>query len=501
MTSPTELPPAAAALAGLSALDIGDRVRRGELSATSVWDYFFARMQGAQERYGAFLQLYEHNRERAVAVDRQVAAGQDPGLFAGVPVALKDNIAYAGHPLTCASKVLEGYVSPFSATAVDALLRAGAVVIGRTNMDELGMGSSCERSAYHVTRNPWDPSKAPGGSSGGSAAAVALGLPLALGTDTGGSIRQPASFCGTVGLKPSYGRVSRYGLVAFASSTDQIGPLTPDVESAAAALALMAGADPRDATSSQAPVPDYLARLRDAGDDLEGLRIGVLDEVDVSVLAPDVAEDWQRSLDRLRAAGAELQSVSVPNLNASIACYYVISNSEASANLSRLDGMRYGRRATGADLDETYGRSRLEGLGDEVRRRILLGTFTLSSGYYEAYYGRAQAVRRAMKRQLETAFGEVDLLVTPTSPTAAFAIGERTEDPLAMYLADIFTTAPSLAGLPGISVPSGRDADGLPLGLQILGPHLGESAVLHAARVFERRSTFETLDASELDGR
>lgn len=488
-------------LASLTALELGGQIRRGERSAVEVWDFFLARMQAVQGGYGAFLQLFEHNRSQAEAIDRRVAAGEDPGLFAGVPVALKDNIAYAGHPLTCASKILDGYVSPFSATAVDRLLDAGAVVLGRTNMDELGMGSSCERSAYQLTRNPWDAEKAPGGSSGGSAAAVAMGLPLALGTDTGGSIRQPAAFCGTVGLKPSYGRVSRYGLVAFTSSTDQIGPLTPDVESAAAALALMAGEDRRDATSSPVPVPAYLEELEHGPDDLAGLRIGVLDEVDAAVLAPDVAEDWQQSLDRLRAAGAELKAVSVPNLKASIACYYVISNSEASANLSRLDGLRYGRRGAGATLDEAFGNSRVEGLGDEVRRRILLGTFTLSSGYYEAYYGRAQAVRRAMQRQLTTAFEQVDILVTPTSPTAAFAIGERTEDPLAMYLADIFTTAPSLAGLPGLSVPSGLSADGLPLGLQILGPSMAESVVLRVGRIFQRRTDFPRLRLPELDGR
>ncbi len=490
-------------LENLSALEIGQMVRSGEISAVAVWDHFHQRLTSVEPRIGAFLEIYDRQRERAEQLDQRIAIGEDPGPFAGVPVALKDNIAFAGHPLTCASRVLEGYVSPFSATAVERLLKAGAVIFGRTNMDELGMGSSCERSAFQSTRNPWNPERVPGGSSGGSAAAVACGLPLALGTDTGGSIRQPASFCGVVGLKPSYGRISRFGLVAFASSTDQIGPLTSDVRSAAAALGEMAGLDARDATSDPAEVGDYLSDIEDlaaasGSQSLKGVRVGILKEVDTADLAAGAAQDWHRSLDTLRRLGAEIQTVSVANLGASIACYYVITNAEASANLARLDGMRYGRRVPSDHLDQTYFDSRSEGLGPEVKRRILLGTFALSSGYYEAYYGRAQAVRRALKRQFEQAFKRVDVIVTPTSPTGAFALGEKLDDPLAMYLADVFTTAPSLAGLPALSVPSGLDSEGLPLGLQILGRHLDESTVLRVGRAFEAATPLPPVP--EIDG-
>ena len=486
-------------LDGATALDISRRARSGELAAVDVWDYFHDRLGRAEPRIGAFLEIYDDGRREAEEVDRRIRAGEDPGPLAGVPVALKDNIADAGRPLTCASKILEGYVSPYSATAVERLRAAGAVVLGRTNMDELGMGSSCEHSAFQTTRNPWNPERVPGGSSGGSAAAVALGLPLALGSDTGGSIRQPASFCGIVGLKPSYGRVPRFGLTAFASSTDQIGPLTPDVRSAAAVLELMAGPDPRDATSDPSEVPGYLELLdRHDGDDLQGVRIGVLRQIDTSLLSDDAAADWSSALGVLERLGAELREVSVPNLNASIACYYVISNAEASTNLSRLDGIRYGRRVEGDSLDSTYTLSRTAGLGPEVRRRILLGTFALSSGYYDAYYGRAQAVRRALIRQFDQAFEEVDVIVTPTSPTAAFPLGDRLEDPLSMYLADVFTTAPSLAGLPALSVPSGLDPTGLPFGLQILGRRLDEASVLRVGRAFEIQAPLPRRP--ELDG-
>ena len=489
-------------LEDLTALEIGEKVRSGELVAVDVWDYFHGRMSGIEPKIGAFLEIFDEQRARAEQLDRAIADGMDPGPFAGVPVALKDNIAFAEHSLTCGSRILEGYVSPFSATAVQRLLDAGAVILGRTNMDELGMGSSCERSAYQTTRNPWNLDRVPGGSSGGSAAAVACGLPLALGTDTGGSIRQPASFCGIVGLKPSYGRVSRFGLVAFASSTDQIGPLAPDVRSAAAALSAMAGLDPKDSTSDPAEVQDYLAAIDKSADDgstsLKGIRVGIMEQVDTDDLAGGAAEDWHRSLDTLRRLGAEIRSVSVANLGAAIACYYVITNAEASANFARLDGMRYGRRAAGTHLDQTYSASRSEGLGPEVKRRILLGTFALSSGYYDAYYGRAQAVRRALSRQFDEAFEQVDVIVTPTSPTGAFALGEKLDDPLAMYLADVFTTAPSLAGLPALSLPSGLDGEGLPLGLQILGRPMDEASVLRVGRAFEVATPFAPVP--EMDG-
>jgi aspartyl-tRNA(Asn)/glutamyl-tRNA(Gln) amidotransferase subunit A len=401
-----------------------------------------------------------------------------------VPVGLKDNLSLQGQPITCGSRILAGYRAPYTATALERLQAADAVFLGRCNMDEFAMGSSCENSAYQLTHNPWKLDRVPGGSSGGPAAAVAAGgVPLALGSDTGGSIRQPASLCGVVGLKPTYGRVSRYGLVAFASSTDQIGPLTRNVEDAALACSVLAGHDPRDSTSSAQPVGDYLGDL-EAG--LEGLKIGVLAEVGESELPAAGAQQWRASLRRLRQQGAELQEVSVANLAAAIDCYYVIATSEASANLARFDGVRYGHRAEAAgNLLELYMASRSEGFGEEVKRRIMLGTFALASGYYDAYYGQAQGVRQAMRQQFDRAFESVDLLVTPTSPVAAFPIGERSEDPLAMYLADIFTTPASLVGIPAISVPCGLDDEGLPHGLQIMGRAFDEATLLRAARAFE----------------
>jgi aspartyl-tRNA(Asn)/glutamyl-tRNA(Gln) amidotransferase subunit A len=354
-------------------------------------------------------------------------------------------------------------------------------------MDELAMGSSCESSAWQLTRNPWDLATVPGGSSGGPAAAVAAGsVPLAFGSDTGGSIRQPAALCGLVGVKPTYGRVSRYGLVAFASSTDQIGPLARNVRDAALALQVIAGVDPCDVTSSPEPVGDYLAGIEDG---IAGRRIAVLREADPTPLGGELAADWRRSLALLARAGAELVEVSVPSVAAAIAVYYVIATSEASANLARFDGVRYGFRApaaAGGSLADLYRDSRSQGFGAEVKRRIMLGTFALSSGYYDAYYGRAQGVRARMRQELAAAFATADLVVTPTAPSAAFRLGEKVDDPLAMYLSDVFTTPASLAGLPAVAVPSGATADGLPLSLQIMGPPFAEAAVLRAARAFER---------------
>ncbi|MFL6197379.1 MAG: Asp-tRNA(Asn)/Glu-tRNA(Gln) amidotransferase subunit GatA [Thermoanaerobaculia bacterium] len=470
----------------LSVEETARRVRAREASAAEVLEACLDRTARVEPLVGAYLEVFEDEaRAGAAEVDRRIAAGEDPGPLAGVPMALKDNLNLEGHALTCASRVLAGYVAPYTATAVERLLAAGAVPLGRANMDEFAMGSSCESSAYQPTRNPWDLTRVPGGSSGGPAAAVAAGsVPLAFGSDTGGSIRQPAALCGLVGIKPTYARVSRYGLVAFASSTDQIGPITRNVRDSALALQVIAGVDPNDATSSDRPVDDYLERIEEG---IAGLRVAVIREVEAAGLGGDVARNWRESLDRLAAAGAEIVEVSVPSISAAIAAYYVVATSEASANLARFDGVRYGFRSPEADnLADLYFESRGEGFGPEVKRRIMLGTFALSSGYYEAYYGRARGVLERMRRELDAAFEQADLVVTPTSPTPAFRLGERTEDPLAMYLSDIFTTPANLVGLPAFAIPSGADSEGLPLSLQIMGRPFDEATVFRAARAFER---------------
>ena len=470
----------------LSVEETAARVRRREVSASEVLESCLARTAQVEPLISAYLEIFEgESRVRAAEIDRRIAAGEDVGPLAGVPVALKDNLSVEGRAVTCASRILAGYVSPYTATAVERLLDAGAVPVGRANMDEFAMGSSCENSAFQKTRNPWDLATVPGGSSGGPAAAVAAGsVPLSLGSDTGGSIRQPAALCGVVGVKPTYGRVSRYGLVAFASSLDQIGPFARTVRDAALGLQVIAGADPNDATAATEPVADYLEGIEEG---VAGLRIGVIREIDPSRLGGDVAANWQASLDRLTHLGAELVELSVPSVEAAIAVYYVIATSEASANLARFDGVRYGRRSPEADnLADLYFESRSEGFGPEVKRRIMLGTFALSSGYYEAYYGRARGVLERMRQELDAAFRAADLLATPTTPSAAFRLGEKVDDPLAMYLSDVFTTPANLTGLPGIAVPSGTDADGLPLSLQILGRPFDEAGMFRAARAFER---------------
>ncbi|MES1244448.1 MAG: Asp-tRNA(Asn)/Glu-tRNA(Gln) amidotransferase subunit GatA [Acidobacteriota bacterium] len=467
----------------LPAEEIGRRVVAREVSAVEVVDSFLARTARVEPLIHAWLELFaDEARQRAAAIDR------DPiGPLAGVPVALKDNLSVAGWPLTCASRILSGYVAPYTATAVRKLLDAGAVLLGRANMDEFAMGSSCESSAWQVTRNPWDLSRVPGGSSGGPAAAVAAGsAALGIGSDTGGSVRQPAALCGLVGVKPTWGRVSRHGLVAFASSTDQIGPVARTVRDAALATSVLAGPDPNDSTCSTRPVGDYLAGIEDG---IEGLRVGVISNLDASAFDPASARVWKASLDRLAAAGAELVEVEVPSLDASVAVYYVVAMSEASANLARFDGVRYGRRAETADsLPDLYLDSRSQGFGPEVKRRILLGTFALSAGYHEAYYGRARGVLDRMRRELDAALEKADVVVTPTTPGAAFRLGEKVDDPLAMYLSDVFTTPASLTGLPAVAVPSGFDDQGLPLSLQILGRSFDEATVFRAARAFERQA-------------
>jgi aspartyl-tRNA(Asn)/glutamyl-tRNA(Gln) amidotransferase subunit A len=479
----------------LPAEEIARGVAAREWSAAEVVESALARTARVEPLLSAYLALYpEEARERAAEIDRRVAAGDPAGPLAGVPVALKDNLSLAGHPLTCGSRILEGYVAPYTATAVCRLLDAGAVVLGRANMDEFAMGSSCENSAFQTTRNPWDLSAVPGGSSGGPAAAVAAGsVPLSYGSDTGGSIRQPAALCGVVGVKPTRGRVSRHGLVAFASSTDQIGPLARTVRDAALGLQVIAGPDARDSTCAARPVDDYLAGIERG---IAGLRVGAFREIEDAGAAgssglpglPTTArESWCRSLAALAQAGAEIVEVSVPSLPAAIAVYYVVAMCEASANLARFDGVRYGRRAIAAEtLADLYLRSRSEGFGAEVKRRIMLGTFSLSAGYSEAYYGRARAVLERLRRELDAAFGEAELLATPTAPGGAFALGEKVDDPLAMYLSDIYTTPASLAGLPGIAVPSGADERGLPLSVQLMAPPFAEDLLFRAARAFER---------------
>jgi aspartyl-tRNA(Asn)/glutamyl-tRNA(Gln) amidotransferase subunit A len=469
----------------LPAEEVARRVGSREVSAVEVTDAALERTARVEPLIGAYLELFqEEARARAAEVDRRVAAGETLAL-AGVPVALKDNLSLTGHALSCGSKILCGYTAPYTATAVERLLAAGAVPIGRCNMDEFAMGSSCESSAFQLTRNPWDLTAVPGGSSGGPAAAVAAGsVPLSFGSDTGGSVRQPAALCGVIGVKPTYGRVSRYGLVAFASSTDQIGPMARTVRDAALGLAVTAGPDPNDSTCADRPVDDYLGGIERG---IEGLRVGVLREVDVDGLGGSSAANWRESLARLEAAGARIVDVSVPSLGASVAVYYVVATSEASANLARFDGVRYGYRTPADNLTDLYFGSRGEGFGPEVKRRVMLGTFALSSGYYEAYYGRSRGVLERMRRELDAALAEADVLVTPTTPGAAFGIGEKVDDPLAMYLSDIFTTPASLTGLPAVAVPSGLDERGLPLSLQVMGRPFDETTVFRVARAFERQ--------------
>jgi len=458
----------------------------GETTAAAILERLAGTIADHDCQVGAYL---SHDREAALAE----AANADLSLpLGGIPIAIKDNINVLGQPCTCGSKFLaENYRSPYDATVIRKLRAAGAIPFGRMNMDEFAMGSSTENSALQSTRNPHDLLRIPGGSSGGSAASVAAGSAIAaLGSDTGGSIRQPASHCGVVGLKPSYGRVSRFGLVAFASSLDQIGPLTQSVEDAALVLQAIAGFDPADSTSLDVPVPDYLAGL-EAG--VHGLKLGVPKEYFGDGIEPGVRKNVEAAIQKLAAQGAEIVEISLPHTQHAVATYYVIAPAEASSNLARFDGIRYGHRATNpADILDLYKKSREEGFGPEVKRRIILGTYVLSSGYYDAYYGRAQKVRTLIRRDFENAFQHVDAIVSPVAPTPARRIGAYADDPLHEYLSDIFTLSANLAGIPGISVPCGvTDFDGgknLPTGLQILGPHLGEAKLLQIAKAAEPAS-------------
>ena len=478
----------------MTAKSLARQIASGEITAVAVCEAHLERIKAIEPALCAFNTVTaERALDRARSLDAQQQAGAALGPLHGVPVAIKDNMCTAGVPTTASSKILRGFVPPYDATVVTRLEAAGAVVMGKTNLDEFAMGSSTENSALGATKNPWAVDRTPGGSSGGSAAAVAGGMvPLALGSDTGGSIRQPAALCGIVGLKPTYGRVSRYGLMAFASSLDQIGPLTHTVEDAAIAFQAIAGHDPHDATASSEAMPDLLAALTG---EVTGLRIGVPraflgDGVDAPVLAA-----FDEAMKTLAARGATLVDIELPHAGYGIPVYYLIATAEASSNLARYDGVRYGHRTTiGKDdtLRQMYERSRDEGFGPEVKRRIMLGTYVLSAGYYDAYYLKAQQVRTLLRQDFEHVFERVDVVATPTTPTPAFKLGEKTSDPIQMYLNDIFTVSANLTGLPAISVPCGFSAERLPIGFQLTGRPFDEATLLRAADAYQRDTTFHT---------
>lgn len=461
-------------------------VQKRQTTAVALAEAHYARIQKEDGQIGAFLTLSrERALEQADRIDRMASDGNPLPPLAGVPIGIKDVMSTRGVRTTAGSRILEKYVPPYDCTAVARLEAAGAVVLGKMNCDEFAMGSSNENSGYGPVRNPRDLTRVPGGSSGGSAAAVAADMVVfTLGSDTGGSIRQPAAFCGVVGLMPTYGRVSRYGLIAFASSLDHIGPLTKSVKDAATVLRTIAGRDPMDSTSAEVPVPDYVAELERP---VRGLKIGVAKEYFGDGLDEEVRSAVEGAIEKLKEFGCEVVPVSLPHTPYAIPTYYLIATAEASSNLARYDGVRYSQRARGVrTLSEMYRRSRDEGFGAEVKRRIMLGTYALSAGYYDAYYLKAQKVRTLLTRDFDQAFQKVDAIVTPTSPTAAFRLGEKSNDPLAMYLADIYTVTADLAGIPGISIPCGETREKLPIGLQILGKHFDEATILRVAQAYEQ---------------
>jgi len=457
---------------------------RKEVAVKDVVDSVYRRIDAVEDRVRAFVTL---TRERALEMASEAQKRIDNNLstpLLGIPLGIKDNMCTRGIRTTCSSKILAQFIPPYESTVTSRLAEKGYILIGKTNLDEFAMGSSTENSGFHTTRNPWDLERIPGGSSGGSTAAVAADeCSAALGSNTGGSIRQPASLCGVVGLKPTYGRVSRYGLVAFASSLDQIGPITKNVKDAALLMNVIAGHDPCDSTSAPVDVPDFTAAL---GHDIKGLRIGVPKEYFIKGMDEEVERSLREALKQLESLGGVPLEVSLPHTDYAVATYYLLATSEASSNLARYDGVKYGFRQTGKDLLEMYKNTRAKGFGSEVKRRIMLGTYALSSGYYDAYYKKAQQVRTLIKRDFEEAFSRVDVMVTPTAPTPAFKVGEKADDPLQMYLSDIFTISVNLAGVPGISIPCGFTHNGLPIGMQLIGRHFDEETILRAAFAYEQ---------------
>ncbi|MBM4104534.1 MAG: Asp-tRNA(Asn)/Glu-tRNA(Gln) amidotransferase subunit GatA [Planctomycetes bacterium] len=479
-------------LQGLNAIQLRNNIRDGQITSREAVEWTLERIANLDPGIGAYLSVFaDKAMDQARVVDAKIAAGKPVGPLAGMPIAIKDNMCYVEGLTTCGSKILANFKPPYNAHAVEKLLAADAVIVGKTNMDEFAMGSSTENSGLQKTVNPWDTSRVPGGSSGGSAAAMAAGMCFAaLGTDTGGSIRQPASLCGIVGLKPTYGRISRYGLVAYGSSLDQIGPLTSCVEDAALLLGVLAGHDERDSTSvdeRMAPVPDYLGEL---GKPIDELKIAIVPEL-IDKAEASVRDAAKAALELYKKFGATLVEVQMPHFDYSIAAYYVIATAEASSNLARYDGCHYGYRSPHAhDYIEVYSKSRAEGFGAEVKRRIMLGTFALSSGYYDAYYLKALKVRNLIRQDYTNAFAKADCLMMPVAPTTAFKLGEKTDDPLQMYLADVYTIAVNLAGVPGVSIPCGFDEKRLPIGLQIIGPAFSEDKLLRIGRMFESKTDY-----------
>lgn len=488
-------------LTDLTIAAAAERLRRGDLSAVELTRAALDRIAATDSAVHAFLTVTaDEALAQAAAVDAERKSGRDRGPLAGIPIAVKDVIATKGVRTTAASKILADFVPPYDATVTKRLRDAGAVIVGKVNCDEFAMGSSNENSAFALTRNPWDLDRVPGGSSGGSAAAVAARQAFAsLGTDTGGSIRLPAGYTGIVGMKPTYGRVSRFGVIAYASSLDQVGPMTRDVTDCALVLQALAGHDPRDSTSVDRPVPDYGAAVaRGAGEGAHGLRIALPREYFGAGMQPEVEAAVRAAAATFTSGGADVQDASLPHTEYAVSCYYVLAPAEASSNLARYDGIRYGLRAPADGLLDLYRKSRAAGFGPEVKRRIMLGTYVLSSGYYDAYYLKAQKVRTLIRRDFERVFANADVIVTPVAPTTAFRIGEKTADPLQMYLSDVFMISVNLAGLPGIVVPCGVDTAGMPIGLQIVGPPFGEEVVLRAARAFEAATTWHEMRPPEL---
>ena len=462
-----------------------EKLRKREFSAEELTEAVFRRISETEEKLHCYITLCRDTAlQEAKRADQLFKTETNPHSLIGIPIAVKDNFLTRDIRTTCASKILANFIPPYDSTTVKQLRTNGAIIIGKTNLDEFAMGSSVENSAFFPTRNPWDTSRVPGGSSGGSAASVAADQCIvALGTDTGGSIRQPAAFCGIVGLKPTYGRVSRYGIIAFASSMDQVGPMAKDVRDCALILEAIASYDPADSTSANRPVPPYSALLTG---DVKGLRLGIPKEYFVSGIQPEVEQAVRNAVRQLEKNGAVIEEISLPHTDYAVAVYYIVATAEASSNLARYDGMRYGHRARAKDLTETYMLSRAEGFGPEVKRRIMLGTYALSAGYYDAYYLKAQRVRTLLKEEFNDAFETCDAIITPTAPTTAFKIGEKTQDPLQMYLSDIYTISINLAGLPALSLPCGFDSEDLPIGMQIIGKHFDESTILNIAWAYEQ---------------